>query len=196
MPQTMGRGEAEDAPRRLEGQDHQRGADEQIHVARVARTLDQLGLEDPVVGRQCQRTKGQRRVAGADFREPAAALEGRVEDEGDAEQEADMQAADHQAGQRMEGRDDQLVGGEGQRDAVERGEPAVPEPALHAVLGELFLTVVGGGGLDFHQPRSRACEEIVASGPQRSAAGAQLPECTSLYMRIASTAQASIRYAQ
>jgi hypothetical protein len=55
-----------------------------------------------------------------------------------------MQAADHQAGQRMEGRDDQLVGGEGQRDAVERGQPAVPEPALHAVLGELLTWSVVG----------------------------------------------------
>jgi hypothetical protein len=85
-------------------------------VARVARALDQLGFEYPVVGRQRQCAEGQHRVASADFREPAATLEGRVEDEGDAEQEADMQAADDQAGQRMEGRDDQLVGGKGQRD--------------------------------------------------------------------------------
>ncbi len=41
-----------------------------------------------------------------------------------------------------------------------------------------------------------ACEEIVASGPQRGAAGAQLPECTLSCMRIASTAQAPIRHAQ
>ena len=40
------------------------------------------------------------------------------------------------------------------------------------------------------------CEEIVASGPQRGAAGAQLPECTLSCMRIASTAQAPIRHAQ
>jgi hypothetical protein len=65
-----------------------------------------------------------------------------------------MQAADHQAGQRMESRDDQLIGGEGQRDAVEHGQPAAAEPALHAVLGELFLAVVGGCRLDLHvRPR-------------------------------------------
>ena len=42
----------------------------------------------------------------------------------------------------------------------------------------------------------RTCEEIVASRPQQGAAGAQLPECTWLCMRIASTAQAPIRHAQ
>ena len=44
--------------------------------------------------------------------------------------------------------------------------------------------------------RLKTCEEIVASGPQRGAAGAQLPECTWLCMRIASTAQAPIRPAK
>ena len=70
----------------------------------------------------------------------------------------------------------------------------------------------------FHRAALRAFEEIVASGPQRGAAGAQLPECTSLYMRAKrgfakhasrrrsrpavqsrpwkSTAQAPIRHAQ
>ena len=35
----------------------------------------------------------------------------------------------------------------------------------------------------------RDCEGIVASGPQRGAAGAPLAECTFLYMRIAGFAQ-------
>jgi hypothetical protein len=84
------------------------------------------------------------------FESFAAALESRVEDEGDAEQEADVQAADDQAGQRVEGGDDELVSGKGQRNAVERGQPAAAEPALHAVLGELFLAVVGSDAMNRH----------------------------------------------
>jgi hypothetical protein len=80
------------------------------------------------------------------------------------------------------------------------------EPELDGLSHELLLTA------------TKAYEEIVASGPQRGAAGAQLPECTSLYMRARrgfakhasrrrsrtavqsrpwkSTAQAPIRHAQ
>ena len=48
-----------------------------------------------------------------------------------------MQAADHQAGQRVEGGDDQLVSGKGQRDGVERRQPSFKERRLQKIVNEL-----------------------------------------------------------
>jgi hypothetical protein len=42
------------------------------------------------------------------------------------QQEADMQAADHQAGQRVEGRDDELVGGKASAMATSSGQQGRP----------------------------------------------------------------------
>ncbi len=50
----------------------------------------------------------------------------------------------------MECGNDQLIGGKGQGESGKNRQPAASEPALHAVLGKLFLAVVGGDAVCGH----------------------------------------------
>ncbi len=134
---------AEDAPRRLEDEDDEKGADNQVRRTRITGALDQIGLEHPVVGAEDECPGSQQPVTDGDARQLGGILEGRVDQEGQRQQETDVQRADDQAGERMESGDDQLVGGEGERHAGHEAQRPAAQPALYAVLGELLHPRVG-----------------------------------------------------
>ncbi len=81
---------------------------------RLARALDQVGLEHPVIERQ--RESEQPRAARRTRRCGGGRLAAeRIDQEGEQQQEADVQRARDQARQRAEGRDHKLVGRERER---------------------------------------------------------------------------------
>ena len=137
---TLAAGEtpyAEDAPGALEDEDDDQPADDEVGGARVARALDQVGLEDPVVGGQAEGAEGEQPVVPGQLVElPLPAR--RVEQEDEQQQETDVQRADHQAGERVKGGDDQLVDGEAQRGGDQHVLRQPAQIALLAVLVEFF----------------------------------------------------------
>jgi hypothetical protein len=71
-------GETQHASRGLEQQHDNRGADDQVDRRRIARALDQVRFEDPVVERQCKAKKPQRDVIPDDA-VPVDASGGRID---------------------------------------------------------------------------------------------------------------------
>ncbi|MGY4301354.1 hypothetical protein ACVWXN_009449 [Bradyrhizobium sp. i1.4.4] len=113
---------AHQAPRALEDQHREQGADREIEPGRIAVARNQVGIEDPLI-------EAAEEAGAADHpaeRATDIALRGEIGDqaEGEENEEADMDAAHHLARQIVEGGDIELEGGEGDADPV--GELAPP----------------------------------------------------------------------
>ena len=114
--------ETEDPPRGLEQHQHDDAADDDVEIGRVARPLDEIALEDPVVTGTGQRpgrpspipTPPSLPMAGAAF-------SSQVDQESEQQQEADVQRTRDQR-RAVEGGDEQLEGRKQRATASSRPE--------------------------------------------------------------------------
>ena len=110
-------GDADHPARRLEHQGDDHDAHDEIGGSGVARPLDQVGVEDPVIEPQGEAEAAQEPAGQPDMGRADALGE---EGEGQQQQEADMDAAHDHGRQGREGGGPELEGGKGQGDPHDR----------------------------------------------------------------------------
>ncbi len=120
QPADDRQGDAHHPASGLEDQHDQRQADHHVGGGHVAGALDQVRLEIPLVEKG--RETGQAKQPGH-WLERLAVAAGRIAEEHQQQQEADVTGAQHLAGHRVKGGGDDLIDGEQQGDVEQRPRP-------------------------------------------------------------------------
>ena len=120
----------------FEQRQHDNDADNDIGGVWVATALDDLCLEDPVIETQCEAAEREQPIVKGDAFELPARLPGRVKQEGDQQQEADMDRPRRQGRQWILRRHHQLKGGKQQRRTGDDQARQAAEPTFGAVFLE------------------------------------------------------------
>ena len=136
--------QAQAAPRGLEQQDDGGGADHEVERGRIARALDQFGLENPVIQAQREGRAAQCPVEPGRVLLPALGSGGGDHPVDQQQQETHMQRAHHEAGQWRECRDDELVNRERQGRDHHRDPGLAAQAALVSGIGVVGVVVVSG----------------------------------------------------